>query len=985
MIGVSVAAAKPGPAPGRRRTLNLFAAGGLFFQVNRQGCGITNTGQECVAFAGSPVGGGGFWPKGTPDQYIFNSGLQIVGIVDPSAVFGGPGTTWAADTGGFFFFNASGGEGGEGLELVYDRLNPVDVANWPTAAFVRDADIYNSDLLGLPAVSQGDAWTRYWEGDPTLSAGRNHPLGIVVDQRALAWNYPSGNEDIIYFVFTFYNVTARKSSGVYVNPTIPPEVQSGIGDIGDRFQNRNEQVFKIGIPDGGYTIRDVYAAFSMDADVANFNANYASAILPFSIGLTYTGDWLPDPGWVFPPDIFGDPFYPAPGFIGVKYLKAPSPLGLTMFSQTYNPNFGSGLLDANDVNQLYRYLSGFFGAGDAPCSVGSPATARALRLCFLGQLQGDARFYQSSGPFNLAPGEARSIVVAYINAAPLRASVLPFVGGDLPPAVPPTGAALAAGTDTVRTIDRVAGWVSHADNDGDNVIEQNEVTTSPRSLLAKALTAQEVFDNGFLLPFSPDAPGFFLVPGDDQVTVMWRQSPTEATGDPYFRVASVPFDTLGNPTALYDPNFRKNDVEGYRIYRGRTSSALELVAQFDYGGSTIVDYTGAFEYGAACAPELGVQTGCPITFDVTRPNTTDSVPHAIQGLVIQVKPGDRTTLSNGNVFTLRSDTAVIGGASGLPPLTDGGVPFVFVDRAVRNSFNYFYAVTAFDVNSYFSGPSSLESPRVTKRVTPRGNSGQESAGQLAAMQFIGADGNPVPVGPIPAINAATGTFAGPMPPADGIDVGLAAFLPQLLGDGSLTVTIDSVVPGMAELDVMPGQFRPTLYYFTGQGAGAPVKFTVAMEQDDHEEDRSAGTAFEATAIDSAKAARFGGDQTYSLYGQASLGTPGTWLLTSWGRGSINGVPANSDFNGPRWWAGAANENTNDPNGGNCVGSPGACGNTVPVPNLALTAGAIAGVSIWHPQSYNSVPNAPMRNLEPLLATVARAADFRVHWGAAGAV
>ena len=51
-------------------------------------------------------------------------------------------------------------------------------------------------------------------------------------------------------------------------------------------------------------------------------------------------------------------------------------------------------------------------------------------------------------------------------------------------------------------------------------------------------------------------------------------------------------------------------------------------------------------------------------------------------------------------------------------LANNGVPFVFVDRGVRNSLRYFYTVTAFDVNSLVSGPSSLESARVTKAVTP---------------------------------------------------------------------------------------------------------------------------------------------------------------------------------------------------------------------------------------------------------------------------
>ena len=51
-------------------------------------------------------------------------------------------------------------------------------------------------------------------------------------------------------------------------------------------------------------------------------------------------------------------------------------------------------------------------------------------------------------------------------------------------------------------------------------------------------------------------------------------------------------------------------------------------------------------------------------------------------------------------------------------LGNTGVPFIFVDRGVRNSLRYFYAVTAFDVNSLVSGPSSLESARVTKAGHP---------------------------------------------------------------------------------------------------------------------------------------------------------------------------------------------------------------------------------------------------------------------------
>jgi hypothetical protein len=988
VVGASAADARTAPnRPRRPRATNLFAGANLLFGVNRVLCNLTSTGEVCSA-GSSPVGGGGFWPNGTPNQYIFNSGLQLGGLIDPAAGF-----AWAGDTVGTYFFDASGGqEAGEAIFGVFSSIDPADAAAWPNGAYARDPALFAPGLIGLPQVSQGDAWTRYWEGNPDRGTGRPHPLGIVVDQRVLAYGVPAGNEDILYIMFTFYNVSARASSGVYNNPTIPVELQAEIAALGDRFQAVNEAKYGQGlIPDGGYTITSAYAAFAMDADVAVFQQNYATAILPFNLGITYSGSWLPEVGWQFPANAHGLPFFAAPGFVGVKFLKSPesSPgveVGLTMFSQHFNPNQGSGLLDPEGGNQLYRYISGYFGITDAACTeVGTQRDlARARRMCYLGQTQGDARFYQGSGPFTLPPGQAQSIVVAYLHAAPL-AIVQPYVGQDLTrPGVPPNGTEIFQDTTRIRLLDRIAGWVTQNDNDANLVITQDEVVSVPRSLLDKAITAQNIFDNGFVGPFAPTAPQFFLVPGNNTVTVVWQPSPTEdpaGPGDPYFGVASDPTG------ALYDPNYRQHDVEGYRIYRGRTSAELTLIAQYDYSGTALVDFLGAVQYGdengdglVQCAPELGLTADCPADLA-----TGHAVP--LVGDVIQIDIGQRVELASGDVLNLNADTLVTSGlkcVTRCPELGDGGVPFAFTDNGVRNSFTYVYAVTAFDANSIRSGPSTLESPRVTKGVTPRVGGGQEAGGAVSAMQLLRPDGTPLPVGVVPTIDPATGRFAGPMPPTDGMEASLA-LLPQVLGTGSFTVRIDSIQTGMVELDVQPGSFEPTIYYMTGIGAGDPVPFSISLVVPNNDDpDESASSAFKATSIDGSKAARFGGDSSFALYGAVRLSSPPSWRLTSWSRADINLAPGNSSFNGPRWWAGATNENTDDPNGGQCLGSPGNCGSGVAA-NLNRTAGAIAGISIWNPRSYASTPNSPGRIIEGIFATVTRAADFAVYWGAAGVV
>ena len=1000
----SVAAAKPAPRPGRR-ALNLFASSGLLLQANRIQCGVDNVGQVCVAFSGSPVGGGGFWPKGTPDQYIFNSGLQLAGIVDPAAGF-----TWAGDTAGAFFFDPRGDQGaGDPLGQIYNSLDPADLSNWPAGAMVRDPSIYNPVLIGQKKISDGDSWVRYWEGNPVQLGGREHPMGIMVEQRSMAWNFPVGNEDILYWVFTFYNVTARNASA-YAG--LDPAIRSEVAAIGAQFQDLNETKFGIGIPDSGYAIKNLFAAFGMDADVAVFSQNYATAFLPFNIGSIYSGTFLPEVGWRFPNDIFGPPFFPGAGFIGVKYLKSPesSPgvqVGLTMFGNTTN---SAQFPDAVGDHLLYRRLSGYLGPADVQCNpFTNPVTARLRRLCYLAQLQDDARFYQASGPFELKPGESQTIVVAYINAAPVATPGV-VQGGDTKPGVPFTGDSIAANPAThLRLIDRVAGWVGQNDANGNGIIEQNEVQTTPRSLLNKALVAQAVFDAKFLLPNAPAAPQFFLVPGDNQTTVVWQKSTTETDGDLYFAIANRPYnvdttrDSLGviisidsTQNALYDPNFRQFDVEGYRIYRGRTSSELQLLAQFDYSGTKFIDYTGAIAYGdlngdgkTQCAPELGLQADCPVTFDTTWVKTAN-FPTELSGMIVQVKAGDRVQLANGDVLNLVADTAITGGGKPFSALSNTGVSFAYTDNNVRNGFTYHYAVTAFDVNSVKSGPSSLESTRITKTVTPRAGSGQEVAGTLAAQELLAANGTALnSAAPEPTLSATTGQFSGPITPTNGIQVGLAAFLPQLLGNGSLTVKIDSIGIGMQELDVFPGSGRDVVYYLTGQGAGAPVHFVLPAQPAQgfagSTKDTTVSAAFEATAIDSAKSSRFGGNQTFSLFGQVSISLPGTFRLTDWGRADANGVPAGSARNGPRWWTGAANENVNDPVGGVCTPAAGGCSNTVKVPDITKTAGQIPGVTIAGMHSYLSAPNSPGRVLEGVTATVARAADIHVVWGASGAI
>jgi hypothetical protein len=998
---VGQAAARPKPGARRSTGFNLFAGVNVKMLVNRVDCNVNNLGEVCVDPTNSPSIPGGFWPRGTPDQYIFNSGLQLAGVIPASAGF-----AWAGDTVGAYFMDPRGDQAvGRGITQVYSSIDPGDAAAWPYAAYVRDTAIYASALINRPNVSQQDMWMRAWDGDPNLTTGRTHPMGILVDQRGLAWNFPTGNEDILYFVYNFFNVTPTDRSVYLAN--LPPwmaadaQLVDQIVAVGQQLHDGAATTLGVDIPSGGFPIDNMYAAFFMDPDVADASFNYSTAVLPFSLAVAYASSFEGLAGYLFPPDIFGAPFAAAQGFVGVKYLKSPinpstgQDYGLTMFSNTLNSS--TGFPDPRGVIQMWRYLSGNINtaAGDNACTFPNPIPRR---LCYLAQNPVDTRFFQSSGPFRLEPGQVQTIVVAYVHAAPVAAAIVPYIGGDLKPGIPSSGAEFAAG-DTARTLERATGWVSATDDNGNGVIEQQEVTTVPRSLLWKSLVAQAVFDNKFLLPFAPEPPAFFLVPGDNQVTVVWEPTATEQVGDPYFAVAGAPTvpDPNGVPVAnpLFDPNFRQKDVEGYRIYRGRTSGNLALIAQFDYETSTFVDYTGAIDYGQ-CAPELGVVgsgSECPVDFEYPVTEILPGTPHndvPIVGNVVQVPAGGRVKLADGSVFVVKADTAVTGGNSGKPELKDNGVPFAYIDRGVINSVTYFYAVTAFDVNSLQSGPSSLESPPVTRSAVPRASSSQLALGQLGSLKLLGADDTELdPNAPLPTIDPVTGIFSGPMPPTDGIDLGLAAFISELLpaGQGAVNVTVDSIVPGYAAGLGNGATETPVTYYFTGQGAGAPTEFAMAIQQDAFSDLGKASVNFQATNVDSARAALYGGDPSAFIAGKVSVTIPGNYRVATYGRAAANGDPTGaSEQTGPRWWAGSANENTDLPNAGYCVPWAAGCGSSPAVPDVTLTAGKLPGVdTVFHPSAYISMANVPGRDWDAILAGVGRAADFAVYWGAAGAV
>ena len=920
---------------------------------NRVQCGINNAGEICVDVFDSPTGGGGFWPGGTLNQYIFNSGMQVAGIIDPND----PNNPWAGDTTGAFIFDPKGTEihgdvrGGQ-FVAIWNSLEPRDLETWPAEAIVSDPEIFSDLLIGRRSVSQQDSWLRYWEGNPALIAGRPHPLGLEFDTRSMLWNFPSGNEDILYFVFTFRNISND------------PE-----------FQTLNENRFGVDLPDDGWTITDMFAAFAMDPDVGDdAGSNLTNAFLEFQMGVALDADFQqPSPPFVFPPEIHGPPFFNSTGFIGVKYLKSPTDpatgedVGLRLYTQTTNPSQAGGFKDATGVKQLYRYLSGNINTalGDDPCSI-PQSEVLTEKICFVGNTPTDVRFVQSAGPFDLAPGEEATIVVAYIHAAPVAVPEYSQGNNLLPNTLP--------NVDSVRTLDRMMGYVgaqgsAKVDTTGTGLRFEDLVPTVSRSLLDKAKVAQAVFDAKFLVPFSPEPPRLTLVPGDGRVTVVWDPSPTETEGDPFAAVA------LDETNALCDLNYRQFDVEGYRIYRGTSGADLQVIAQFDKVGTTIPDVTGRFDQDQLDPPD-----------DCTRVNDPP-VEHDLTGRLVQFPPGGRVELADGSVIPIGADTTP---ASQFPPLEDTGVPFAFVDNTVVNGFRYVYAVTAFDYNSIKSGPASLESPRAPQSVIPRKGATNQTLGSLS-FTMTGDDGLELdPNASLPAFDRNTQIFSGPQPPTNGIEFAFAGFVSEVAPpSGSLNLTIDSILPGSPFQHVEGGgPEMPATYYVTIDTKTGPIQTTIPLLVDYYDSPVLKESVYPAVAAVDSAARLYGADSTLTLFEKVVIQHPGNWRTTAFGRGAVNNSPSRSKFTGVRWFEGA-NETLPEPYAGYCadaLNADPALNCTTPASvDANRTGGQLPGVdALYSLQGYNSVPST-IREMEGVFSTVWRAADIEFVWGAGGTV
>src|SRR5690606_1774408 len=246
-------------------------------------------------------------------------------------------------------------------------------------------------------------------------------------------------------------------------------------------------------------------------------------------------------------------------------------------------------------------------------------------------------------------------------------------------------------------------------------------------------------------------------------------------------------------------------------------------------------------------------------------------------------------------------------------------------------------------------------------------------------RMLGSDDSEVDMdAPMPPIDPETGTFAGPMPPTDGIRVIVTPIADLVKDASSLTVTIDSIVPGN------PSHGDPAKYFLTAEAPAGTQSLVVDMPVGYFGD--SDGSNLIPNVVDVVRADNRFGDAfrvdpgPVKLTADIRMGAPDNYYNAGTGRGFVNGAgPA--AWNGPRWFVSGGQEPAH-PNAG--LGDWW-CGND---PGCAvaggLTGGAVPGYDVVLLKAYLTTTSAA-RALEGVLSTVRRAADIEVTWGSNGQV
>lgn len=390
--------------------------------VNEFNMFVTNTGS--FAFDLGAGDSGLFWPKGTDKAAVFASGLWLgakVGgevrtvvaeysqeyapgmIISDGSVYGLPDDYTKPDYIVYKMvrFNGDAADTGH-VELAspdeLSRQDPLVHHSW--SEYMRGAVPYGAPwrLYRLPDTStpsEGDSvdvpgpdvigdmmmWTIYNDADPTNhlnDAGNSAPLGIEIQQTTFAFNRQGALGKTLFIKYKLKNKGTQLLEEMYISQWSDPDLGGSAGYTDDLVGSDT-------LPDGTGKPRSLGFVYNS----TNNDGGYGSK--PPALGYDF-----------FQGPRVGTEFLPLTSF--AKYINGTDPASS---GETYN--YMSGLTsDSSEVVDPFGVPTRFMHAGD-------PVSPRPGS--WLDTNPADRRFFMSSGPFTMAPGDSQEVVVGIVLGA----------------------------------------------------------------------------------------------------------------------------------------------------------------------------------------------------------------------------------------------------------------------------------------------------------------------------------------------------------------------------------------------------------------------------------------------------------------------------------------------------------------------------------------------------------------------------------------
>jgi hypothetical protein len=375
---------------------------------------------------------------------------------------------------------------------------------------------------------------------------------------------------------------------------------------------------------GSDSLYDVYLAPTADCDIGNEAGTAANDVCFFDQTTNMAYQYQVDPnsedgnGWTRDAGCVGFMFLESP--IANKAYSAPDGSGYTLAPGDTIGLFAFKVFNINidpPTNlEQYKEMAGYnYQTGEFLRQDPKPAS-------------GDQRFMESTGPIDMAPGQTAKTIVAVMCA-----------------------------------------------NFNYAYLDIND-TLAIKELRAKARTAKLIYDAGWLLPGPPPSPKISLTPGHRQVIVSWDESaedPYDARNKNYTYYRKVTSDSTN--INKFDPNFKFDTFEGYKLYKSENGSDWTMLGQWDRDDKFLVDSPGVY---------------------VTGPDTMWAVTKSLIDTTVYTR-----TVKYPNFVP--SGTSALFGWQDPSFITDskgsnGGLQYSYCDQGLINGFTYYYAVVSYGIN-----------------------------------------------------------------------------------------------------------------------------------------------------------------------------------------------------------------------------------------------------------------------------------------------